>query len=81
MNSKSDSLEISRQNRYQYIDVIKGIGILLVVFQHCLGGGTLGSFLPGVQKAVAGFHMPLFFFISGFLYRLKDSKYPLNPPA
>ena len=59
--------------RLSYIDVIKGIGILLVMLQHCLGGGTLGS-MPGLQKTIASFHMPLFFFISGFLYKKKTYK-------
>ena len=59
--------------RLSYIDVIKGIGILLVILQHCLGGGTLGS-TPGLQKTIASFHMPLFFFISGFLYKKKTYK-------
>ena len=70
----TNSLIDSNNKRYHYIDVAKGIGILLVVFQHCLGGGELGVFLPSIQKAIASFHMPLFFFISGFLYLKKDSR-------
>lgn len=43
------------------------------MLQHCLGGGTLGA-LPGLQKAIAGFHMPLFFFASGVLFKNHDPK-------
>ena len=70
----TNSLIDSNNKRYHYIDVAKGIGILLVVFQHCLGGGELGVFFPSIQKAIASFHMPFFFFISGFLYLKKDSR-------
>lgn len=60
--------------RLSWIDVIKGIGILLTIFYHCLGGGTLGRFLPKLQTVIASFHMPLFFFVSGYLYRKKPAK-------
>lgn len=62
------------KSRINYIDVAKGIGILLVVFQHCLGGGTLTDTMPATSKAIASFYMPLFFFISGYLYSLKPAK-------
>ena len=61
-------------DRITYIDVIKGIGILLVVFVHCLGGRSPSTFLPEIKKEIASFFMPLFFFISGFLYKKKDAK-------
>ena len=48
-------------NRYNYIDISKGIGILMVVWAHIL--------LVGVSHSmIYAFHMPLFFFISGFLF-------------
>lgn len=45
--------------RLEYIDVTKGIGIICVVLAH-LGIGVELFYL---------FHMPLFFFISGFLFK------------
>ncbi len=42
-----------------WIDVLKGIGILLVVIGHIWGGTPTGM--------IYIFHMPLFFFISGYL--------------
>ncbi len=47
--------------RFDYIDVAKGIGILLVVWGHITTHWT-GSFLYT-------FHMPLFFIISGMLFK------------
>lgn len=48
--------------RYDYLDIAKGIGILLVVWAHIL--------LDGVShRVIYAFHMPLFFLISGMLFR------------
>lgn len=50
-----------KNNRNTTIDVAKGIGILLVVLGHTIGDVTLLS-----NKIILAFHMPLFFFISGY---------------
>lgn len=47
------------QERIHWIDVLKGIGILLVALSHQQSPLKLYIF---------SFHMPLFFFISGFVY-------------
>lgn len=49
-------------HRYEYIDIAKGIGILLVVWAHIMVVGTS-------HKVIYAFHMPLFFLISGMLFR------------
>lgn len=50
-----------RKEREDFIDVAKGIGITLVIIGH--------SGIPEmIYKFIYGFHMPLFFIISGFLY-------------
>ena len=57
------------KNRNQTIDIVKGIGIILVVLGH--------TALP--QKIILfiySFHMPLFFFISGYLF--SKTKYSKN---
>lgn len=46
--------------RIEYIDIMRGIAILLVVFEHCIG-----SMSNTTAAIVLSFHMPLFFFISG----------------
>lgn len=46
------------------IDKIKGIGIIAVVLGHLLLGSVSDNFL---RYVIYSFHMPLFFFISGWL--------------
>ncbi|MDO4623708.1 MAG: acyltransferase family protein [Eubacteriales bacterium] len=50
-----------KSERIDWIDTAKGIGIILVVFSHLT---TDGQFL---RNFIFSFHMPLFFFLSGFL--------------
>lgn len=47
--------------RNRSIDVLKGIGIILVVFNHVSWG-------KGVFTYIQSFHMPLFFVLSGYLW-------------
>lgn len=48
--------------RLDYIDIAKGIGILAVVWAHILVKGVS-------HEIIYAFHMPLFFFLSGMLFR------------
>ena len=49
------------------VSVAKGIGILLVLIGHfCL--------IPWIKRFIYLFHMPLFFFLSGYLFTDKDIK-------
>ena len=58
-------MNIEIQNgRILWIDAARGIAILLVILGHCIG--SLDD--PG-NKVILSFHMPLFFFISGFCAR------------
>ncbi|MGP4078994.1 acyltransferase family protein [Pseudalkalibacillus sp. R45] len=50
-------------NRINWIDTAKGIGILSVV---------LGHSVMEISLFLYWFHMPLFFFLSGFLYKPND---------
>lgn len=56
------------KERVDYLDYMRGIGIILVVLQHCIcdGGHPLATF-------IVSFHMPLFFFISGSVLKLPKS--------
>lgn len=56
-----------KEIKITYINIVKALGIILVVIGH--------SISP-INRLIYLFHMPLFFFISGYLY--KDS-YSLNP--
>ena len=55
--------------RIDYIDNIKGIGILFVMLQHIIQD-TSNPF----EKFILSFHMPIFFFASGLLINAKDAK-------
>lgn len=55
-------------------DIAKGIGIILVVFGHAWRGLNTAGILPygpvftAVDAAIYAFHMPLFLFLSGWLF-------------
>ena len=51
--------------RIVYIDIAKGIGILLVVLAH----NELTSYAPFLHQFIYAFHMPLFFFLSGMFFK------------
>ena len=57
--------------REKYIDVAKGFGILLVVYGHVISNCDLRPDLTLIQKFIYSFHMPLFFFISGYCLGLR----------
>lgn len=57
--------------RYDFIDNLKAVGIVMVLVGHAAG---INSQLVCL---IYGFHMPLFFFVSGFL--LSRSKLQENP--
>lgn len=54
--------------RVAWIDIAKGIGIILVVLGHNVNTGS------SLFNYIYFFHMPLFFFLSGYLF--KSEKYP-----
>ena len=51
------------QNRISYIDSLKGIGIFIVILGHTYQVPDL------LHDIIYSFHMPLFFMVSGFVYR------------
>lgn len=55
----------SEAERVQWIDILKGLGILTVVWGH---SGSPNAFY------MFWFHMPLFFWMSGYLYSFKPQK-------
>lgn len=52
-------------SRIAYLDMMKGIGIFLVVLGHVSSIGVLHHW-------IYSFHMPLFFFLSGFAFHLSN---------
>lgn len=55
---------IAGNKRINWIDMAKGYGILLVILEH-LDVGTLGTWINS-------FHVPLFFFLSGYVFSVKQ---------
>lgn len=59
--------------RQEWVDVAKGLGILLVVLGHTSRGVTSAGlahdagFLGQADRVIYAFHMPLFFWLSGLL--------------
>lgn len=52
--------------RVHWIDILKGIGIFLVILGHTIKNSYINTW-------VYSFHMPLFFFISGYLTEPRDT--------
>ncbi len=59
---------ISNKLRLKHIDILKGVGILFVIFFHIFTKNEYWLYYS------AAFKMPIFFFISGYLFRMYDFK-------
>ena len=61
-------MELTRNNkRIEYIDIAKGITILLVILGHCLNDGI-------IRQYIYSFHMPLFYILSGYFFKKQKTK-------
>lgn len=60
MNNKA----LARAQRIHWLDICRGIGILLVIYGHFLSADSY-------RYVIYAFHMPLFFFLSGVAYHHK----------
>lgn len=56
------------QQRYNYIDRLKGLAIILVVIGHILSFSMIGDRNP-INTVITSFHMPLFIFLSGVVIK------------
>lgn len=54
---------VSRPDREGWIDALRGFAIILVIIGHASRGNEL------VKEMIFGFHMPVFFILSGYLFR------------
>lgn len=62
--------------RLEWIDVAKGIGIVLVVMGHTIVPQLKETEIGGfIWNFIYNFHMPLFFFISGWLFERRLEHY------
>jgi len=60
------------QQRIEYIDIAKGIGMMLVVIGHLVDGKS------ALGLSISSFHMPLFFILSGLCFN--EAKWPQFKP-
>ena len=62
---------VARASRVVWIDYARGLAIILVVYGHCFRGVQEAGFVAAssplrvIDFTIYGFHMPLFFFLSG----------------
>ena len=70
------------KDRNEYLDIVKGIAIILMIFAHCIVSGNGDFFLKKelfwddiLFKIIYSFHMPLFALVSGYLYYFTVEKY------
>ena len=70
-----DALSIKTKNRNEYLDIVRGIAIILMIFGHCVqyGNGVEFSrpdhfFNNKAFQVIYSFHMPLFMMVSGYFY-------------
>ena len=60
-------MEQPKPNRIGYIDALRGLAMILVVYFHIAAYG-FGSYELGYNDIIERFRMPMFFFISGWLF-------------
>ena len=60
-------MEQNKSNRIGYIDALRGMAMILVVYFHIAAYG-FGSYEIGYNDIIERFRMPTFFFISGWLF-------------
>ena len=71
--------EVNKKERLQYIDALRGVAMLMVVFAHV----EIYSFFgfetdTTLTKIISMTHMPLFFFISGLCVYKSERRYRLT---
>jgi len=66
-----EQLRISKPNRNTWVDVVRGLGIILVFYGHYIQRGIDTHNASAVEqfRFIYSFHMPLFFILSGFFFR------------
>ena len=63
------------QERMIWLDNLKAYGIILVIIGHSIVITAANDSTGMLMKLIYSFHMPLFFFISGYLFRPNQENY------
>lgn len=66
--------QVNIQTRLTYIDIAKAFAILLVVAGHVAQYCLIGTSSKNVFNFIYSFHMPLFFFLSGYVASLSRDR-------
>lgn len=71
----------NRNGRLGWVDLARGVAIILVVYRHSLvglnrSGLLVPAFLYNIQEYVYNFRMPVFFALSGIFLAKAVTKYP-----
>lgn len=67
-NNSMNGLDQNNEARKEWIDIAKGFAMLLVIFNH------FWHFrIPAI--IISSFHMALFMFLSGYLFKVKDNTF------
>lgn len=81
VDSPKATMREHANDRTEWVDYAKGIGIILVVYGHLLSSGYhsgLGipdHFFELSDSIIYGFHMPLFFFLAGLFVEVSLQKH------
>ncbi|MBQ7125526.1 acyltransferase [bacterium] len=70
--------EVKKSKILNYINVFRGLAILLIVAGHTMQVGEAGSFLQRLSVEVFAGGTALFIFISGFLFQHLSGKYEFS---
>lgn len=60
------------QNRIGFVSFLQFVGVISVIFGHSMNSIDVPTIYTEVKAWIYTFHMPLFFFISGFLFSYKN---------
>lgn len=74
MAGERATTDVAAGGKLPWVDVAKGLGILLVALGHLTNGDGEGVWLPaldGLHYALYLFHMPLFFFLGGVVLHVR----------
>lgn len=66
MSLKLDKMRNISSERIEWLDSAKAIGMIFVYIGHCN--------IPGWNVYIDLFHMPLFFIISGFVWKAEKNR-------
>lgn len=61
----------SNQNRIAFISFLQFVGVVSVIFGHSMNSIAVPLVLSNIKSWVYTYHMPLFFFVSAFLFSYK----------